>query len=493
MKILFYVEPHPIRESLTNHGWIASEFIDMLEDEFINKKYFVENSQVRLSVSRSINSVIKKNKNKEVYEKFLIGLTQEENDYIEKTLLKPWNSESIKEWQSLMNGEGLISSFYEELLGRIYTTVFDFDVMVYWGTNGAVRNFSKNYNIPAIAMELGCTRKPIFDSLYFDFLGVNGSAYTNHVKLNKIMDLYSFDEVKSFLPFSLVYGQQRDGLYSPIKSKYSEEIYANNGKNILIPLQLADDANILQYSKYNSMFHFLNEVVPLLIEQGYTCFIKPHPGNVHRQYNRDDHEKSELYCESIEKAIWLDDIDNNIDYATLIMKMECVVVVNSSVGFESMLLGKLVVPLGESPYNLSDKLPTLNDFLEHKINVEEYNILIQKIIKLLLFHYLHFKDRGFSFIEFKQALIYNIKLRELWLEDHEKFEMFIINNSINGLEDYFSFPIKKRPLKKQPMIKAVSKVTIVEKLTFWKKTKKVLKKIPFLGILLKKTYKFLFR
>lgn len=489
MKILFYVEPHPIRESLTNHGWIASEFIDMLEDEFRNKKHFVENVQIKLLVSRGIHTVIQEKKEQEVYKDFLIGLSREENDYIQENYLKDWDKESISEWQLLMNGEGEVSLFYEKILQRVYINIFDFDVIVYWGTNGAVKNFSKNYNIPAIAMELGCTRKPFFDSLYFDFLGANGRAYTNQIDIEKVQNSYSFDEIRYFLPFSLMNQQRRDGLFNPINSKYSKEIYLNSGKNILIPLQLADDANILQYSKYNSMFQFLNEIVPRLIENGYTCFIKPHPGNVYRQYNKDDHERCAEYCQEFESVFWLDDIDNNRDYPSLLMKMDCIVVINSSVGFESMLLGKLVIALGDSPYNLSHKLPSLDNFISNQIDMVAYNNTIQKITKLLLFNYLHFKDRGFSFVEFIQVIKYNIKLDNLWNTNRERFKEFVLSNQINSLDDYMTFPVKK---KKAPITQVATKEIEIEKKSIIVRIKQFLKKIPFLGKVLKKIKKRFF-
>ena len=488
MKILFYVEPHPIRESHTNHFWIVSEFLDMLEDEFVNKKHHQENSQVRLVVSRGLHSMIKAQKMQGVYERFLIGLTADENNHINEMYDAIWDQNSINLWQNLMEGQGEVSEFYEKILNRIHKTVFDFDVIVYWGTNGAVRNFSKANNIPAIAMELGCARKPFFNSMYFDFLGVNGAAYTNEIDLNNVKDVYDFQVIKSFLPFTLKYGKGRDALCNPIASKYSNEIYKNIGKNILIPLQLADDANILQFSKYNSMYEFLNEIIPPLVDDGFCCFVKPHPGNVYRQYNKLDHEKCKIMCEEYSSVFWLDDIDNEHDYPSLLMKMDAIVTINSSVGFEAMLLGKVVVPLGKSPYNLSSELPTLEQLIANTIDIQLYKDRIQKIIKLLLFHYLYFKERGFSFVEFSSAIKFNMKLWKLYNTDKEKFEKYILNYESNTLEDYIDYPPKVAPVssntKDIPDIVATEKYVVLykiyKKLNFYK-IEQHLKATPYIG------------
>ena len=497
MKILFYAEPHPIRQSHTNHFWIVSKFLDMLEDEFINKKYLHNNVSVRIVASRGLHAKIQQEKDVEVHKHFLIGLTQEENNHILQNFDTSWDDVSIDIWNQLMSGEGEVSLFYEKIINRIHKTVFDFDVIVYWGTNGAVRNFAKKNNIPAIAMELGCTRKPLFDSLYFDFMGVNGSAYTNKIDIESMQDCLTLEEIKEVIPFTTKYAMQRDALYTPLATKHRKTIYENIGKNILIPLQLADDANILQYSKYSSMKQFLEEILPVLTGHGFVCYVKPHPGNIYREYNMQDHKEAEEYCKNFSNVIWIDDVTNEVEYHSLLMKMDAVVVVNSSVGFEAMCFGKIVVQMGKSPYNLSDALPNIKQLAEGKLDFQKYQKLITKVVNLLLFHYLTFKDTGFTFAGFLDNVKYNIDLHRIYHEDKKKFqEKVFICNRIR-IDDYFNFPsMKLNGLKKKNKTVSIEyaspKLLYVRKMCYTLKMYKIeyyIKKSPFLFKMLKKVKK----
>ncbi|HFU74889.1 MAG TPA: hypothetical protein ENK66_01450 [Arcobacter sp.] len=438
MKILFYLEPHFIRESSTQFTWIAKEIVKMYENEFLLKKHNKSQHRLKMLVSRHVNNVLRNDLPVSSFKNLLLGIESKDNDFIDQNYNIKWDEEAIDCWKDLLTGQGSITNFYVTLLEKAYRE-YPFDLIVYWGTNGAVKKFSNTYSIPSISMELGPTRNPFFETLYFDFIGVNGNAYTNQVDLEEFESLYSIDEIQSILPISMPNEKELDAMFNVLDIDISNMIYGNLGKNVLIPLQLLDDTNIILYTKYQSMFEFLSDVLPKLLEKGYICYIKPHPGNVYREINKLDHEKCENFCQKQDSVYWLDNFDNANNLLNLYSKMDYIVVLNSSVGFENMLLKNVVIPLGKSPYNIDKNLPTLDDLLNETINLELYEETITKIVNMLLFNYLYFRRDFMSFDNFINAIEYNIYLNDMFKKNSDKFKEQIRMKQIKSIVSYLNY------------------------------------------------------
>lgn len=477
MKILFYVEPHPMRDNLVEFYWIVEELLKMLDDEYNNKKHSVSTISTKLLCSRSIHAEVLKQLKEMDTKEFILGLSKEENDFILENYYKKWDEEQLLVWRDLLKGEGAVSQYYEDILKRIYKS-YQFDVIVYWGTNGAVKNFSNQYSIPAIAMELGCTRKPFFQSVYFDFKGVNGAAYVNEIDLDKVKPQYTLEEIKTFLPLKQFKEKSFDAMHDVLEHSCADAVYSD-AKKVMIPLQLMDDANIILYSKYNSMLEFLEDIIPSLVERGYRCFIKPHPGNIVRAINMQDHNSCKEYTQKFENVYWLEKFDNNKNLLSFYSKMDAFVVINSSVGFEAMLLGKTIVLLGHSPYNISKQLPSLEEFLADSFDKQEYMQTITAIVNLLLFHYLHHKDKAFSFNSFIEAICFNEELFYLYEENKEKFEQMVLNTQINTKLSYLRYPLRKTKIKNKVLHK-VATATHARDIRV-QNLKHRLKRVPILG------------
>jgi len=442
MNILFYIESHPIRNSFTEFYWIVEELLKMIDDEFNSKNHTISTIEIRLLCSRHIHDKIVKHLEHMNINRFILGLTNEENNYILDKYHKHWDKSQLNVWKELLKGVGEISNFYESIIERVYQS-YQFDTIVYWGTNGAIKNFSKKHNIPAISMELGCTRSPFFQSCYFDFKGVNGNAYTNDIDLDSFEQDYSLEEIQTFLPVKQFKDKSFDAIHDVINDPSAGYLYRTIGKNVLLPLQLMDDANIILYSKYSSMLEFLEDVLPKLTTAGYCCFVKPHPGNIFRVINADDHQKCKKFCEAYNNVHWLENFENNKYLLSLYSKIDYFVVINSSVGFEAMLLGKIVIPLGQSPYNISNELPTLSNLLEGNIDKVSYQKTLIKIVNFLLFNYLYFKDEAFNFNSFISAIEFNSKLFFLYNNDKKSFQDFIPRKSIQSQSSYLRYPTRK--------------------------------------------------
>jgi len=322
---------------------------------------------------------------------FIVTLPEKVNRELMRFNCK-WDEAAIEQWELLMRGEGLIAEIYYDILYYLMKK-YSIDVFIYWGSNHTVRKFADSFNIYSFAMELGPTRKPFFETACFDPLGVNGDAYSSGLCVKE----FTGCDINS-LCYSLQFEYDfLSAAYSPIRSRNAMPIYSQ-GPKILLPLQLDDDSNCILHSDFNGMEDMVKTVVPQLVESNYTVFIKPHP-EAHpsrnlggeRKMNVDVHQRCEEYVKKNSdngKVVWLDDI-NSESYINLLRRMDSVVTVNSSMGFEALLLGKQVICLGKTPYNMSNCLPTLDDLISMNINRKEYDKMAGRIANIMLNYYLY--------------------------------------------------------------------------------------------------------
>lgn len=257
MNILFYLDPHPARESYFYNFNIIEYLLSIIESSQPD-----EPDQFKVLVSRPIYAKIAKQV-KDCH-KFFIPITDAEQAHIDKNYFTIWDNSSVAIWKDLMQGKEYISDFYCNILSRVHDD-YQFDTIVYWGTNGAVKNFSSKTDIPSVAMELGNLRHPFFDSFAFDFQGVNGHSYIKDMPLEQYDAKHTLEEIQS----ALISCKSSNSL----KSVHKQHLLKDIEYNILIPLQLADDANTILFSEFSSMLDFLKTILPELTKKGLNALL----------------------------------------------------------------------------------------------------------------------------------------------------------------------------------------------------------------------------
>ncbi|MEC9466727.1 MAG: hypothetical protein VX834_13135 [Myxococcota bacterium] len=432
MKVLFYLEPHPIRASFTQHVWIGRLVAQMIQD-------YVLSAHGRQAADIDCRILVTRHQSRDLLREYrqitpaFIGLTREENDHIE-SLLGPWDAQHMESWKRLMRGTGPENEFYRALLERVRSTVFEFDTIVYWGTNGVVRKFAVEHDVLPVSMELGATRAPLLETIYFDPYGVNGDAMTQAIDLNSVPPI-SLDAIHGTMPVR-DFGSLSQAIQDPVESQSSEAIYTNVGANVLIPMQLDDDSNILMHSEYSSMLAMLEDIVPKLTDAGYTCFVKPHPGAKHQIINQLGHAACQAFVELTEGAHWLDDVTESRRYLSLLQKMDVIVTNNSSVGFESMLLGKVVIPLGRACYTIAGVHPTLDALLDGSFDPVHYRDRLERALNILLFHYLVPRYQAFDMQTFASQLKRAKTILDQGRTAPETHAKLLLANPSSTLQDY---------------------------------------------------------
>lgn len=349
MNLLFYVEPHPIRNSYTEWFHIASVlspvFLRYAQNEGINYRMISNNF---------------------VIDKFVLDYPQmichlqrptfTESNFIDAQFMQ-WNEISIKKWLELVEGEGEITEFYQTILARIHSEL-PIDIIFTWSENGALRKFCKKFGIPLIFGELGPTRTPFVKTMYFDRNGTNGNALFRK-QARELVELGSstaLQSSESWLIWSDKKNKNPEKSCSvlDISSTFNMQMqnYLPDRKYVYIPLQLADDLNTLMHSKFKTPKDFLVSILPQIAKAGYAIVIKGHPGAATRSYNMRLEIEALQYAEESDFDIIT--IPSNASSSLSIYVLgnaSYTVSINSSVSFESMLLGVPTIVMGAASFD----------------------------------------------------------------------------------------------------------------------------------------------
>lgn len=351
-----------------------------------------------------------------------------------------WDDDAVSLWCDLMKGKGKIAELYCDILQWLVNK-YGIECFAYWGSNHTIKNFCDSSGIYSIAMEQGPTRVPFLETRYCDFAGVNGDSHSSMIDISRVpeMDTESWLQ-KRGLYFSQS-GMRRDSIFTPITSRFSSEIYRADSPCVLIVMQLDDDSNCLIHSDYSGMEQMVREVAPSFLDAGWTVFIKPHPGAAPERNQGRARWKNVLAHEACrkfagdnntqgKKIFWLDDIIPQ-QYPSLLSKMDVILSVNSSVGFEAMLIGKIVVSLGRSPYNIQQQLPTIEQILNGSFDFPKYDSYRKRVCNFMLNYYLQSGNLLSDPAKLSASVLRNMALTDRYAYDNiEDFTDFILKNPI---------------------------------------------------------------
>ncbi|WP_322996595.1 rhamnan synthesis F family protein [Castellaniella sp.] len=381
MKVLIYIEPHPIRNSKTHFVDIARSFMPLLAASR-------SDLDVRIFTNAATCSALGDIANK--HRSLFINSNKSEEDLFDSYMM-PWDDKATSYWLDLMAGQGRVSDEYYEIIQRVWN-IFPFDAIIHWGENGAITRFLEAYPVARIAMELGCTRPPFRNTLVLDPYGTNGSAVVPNLQMSEIQEIVGSKGLSSHESLSgysnnlesLGYEQQ----FHPVPKHFMGQL-AGERQIAFLPLQLYDDANLLRFSPYATIKDVVLDVVPKLAEHGYKIIIKPHPASKHRPGGNIANEIARNALQPwAGTIIWCDDSAPACDNARLISLSDLVVTVNSSVGFEALYFDKTVVVLGDAIYKPKNLFPTIDQVISGDFNKAEYSENIGYLRRFFLGGYL---------------------------------------------------------------------------------------------------------
>jgi len=253
------------------------------------------------------------------------------------------------------------------------------DAIITWVNNNTLKSYANSNNISIIHNECGPLRSPVYlDTFYFDFSGVNGSTEFNSrfeefLKISNKLKLFSREELLEIV--------------SPDYYKELIEVLHNkNGSNTGFPSQVMNDTNVLVYNNGWTLI----DVLEYTNNKHNNMMIRNHPSS-NFTFNK------EIYYTSLHEHCY-----------EFINECSKIITLNSSVGFEALLLDKYVEFLGESPFS---NIPYYDEDIQLK--ALNFAIISYLIPNNCLFNEDYYKFRLTCFDEEK---LYNKGL-ELWKVD----------------------------------------------------------------------------
>jgi hypothetical protein len=251
------------------------------------------------------------------------GYLQNEELNLVKKLAKEYNLEfrhdGVKKL-SLMNPKFPNRSFATFAHTSKYA-----NFMVIWGGNQCyaplVTKLCEAKGIPKIYIEWGML--PQRDHFFIDPYGFCGDSI-----LNKNLDWINNDDI------NLLYNKREE-----LQKKYIIE----NQDYIFVPLQLNNDSQVLYYTKYKNMNEFINDLVIMYPDDKIVLKVHPKAGV-------EPHALFDSLNENIKsKNIVI--MDKDQDFLQLASKAKLVVGLTSTTLYESAILGKNVISMGNHPLN----------------------------------------------------------------------------------------------------------------------------------------------
>ncbi|MFJ4397063.1 hypothetical protein [Pseudomonas sp. NPDC089396] len=200
------------------------------------------------------------------------------------------------------------------------------DHIVVWnGFTGYVANIlrliAQARNIPSAFLERGLLK----NSLFIDRDGVNGASSLNGLTPD-LVDALSVSE------------QERNKVIELFNIPALQPQQEQNTQNILFPLQVQLDTNIIMYSSYRTMRETFFDIYDALDSKTSQFLVRPHPEELPETLpNIPNHDNV--------RVTKSETLDHWLDWSTL------VVTINSTVGLEALIKGKKVISLGNSIYS----------------------------------------------------------------------------------------------------------------------------------------------
>lgn len=374
-KILIYLEPHPIRNSMVAFANVVVKFAPLMSA--LNRDCFKFYAASPLIGRMSGFDFFAELEHHLVY-------PLAEEDAFFNSHMSDWDKKGMKIWIDLMSG-GKVATKYEKLISNIHAR-YPFDYIIHWGTNSAVKSAAAKLNVGYIDMELGCSRLPFKDTLVMDPWGVNGASSISQAQCSDFDGIEESDSREDLLT-QCEGSSAYEAMFEPVRQ---HELLKRMGepKIAFIPLQLYDDANLLQYSPYDEVINVLEDILPKLKAAGYTCIIKEHPASSHRKGSAAANEKAYHYAQQYDNVTWLGEKYKDISNTFLFKISELIITVNSSTGFEALYYEKTVVVLGDAVYKPRGVFPTLDEYLRGDFSYDEYKHATARIRNFFLKHYL---------------------------------------------------------------------------------------------------------
>jgi len=355
-KLLVYVKPHPLRNTLTEFATTGCNMCKIVER--------INSTDIQWKVYANNWCLPELERNN--WRDHCIIPTQEETNYA-LTSLREWGDESLQKRLDLVQGHGVDFEFYYAVLTRIYVT-YRFIHLISWSDNGAVCRFAADHAVKLVHFELGPTRAPFMPTLYFDPYGTNGANAIAKLGLN-VLGKKEYVSVDSWLALSDITDKNTHKATELVQSALPSRFLSSLSKKkyVVVALQLTDDLNTVLYSDFKNPKQFLEYVIVPLLKHDFYIVIKGHPFPHTRPYNLIAEGEAIQFVRQFGDDVTI--LDGSLppnEFIPICVHSQAVLSINSSVSFEAWLLGVPGLVFGKAVYDIADHIYNLGKkFLTH--------------------------------------------------------------------------------------------------------------------------------
>lgn len=373
MRILVYLEPYPIRNEFSHYLNIGEIFSRISSKQEYTAD--LDSSEILIYSNRNTTNALR--------EKFPNAKYVNVTDHAQETyehFYRDWEQGGMNFWtENIINWGDFSFEFYSHL-EHLYRD-YRFDVIVYWGNSAIVKELCKKNNVKSIFMELGHTRPPFLQTYVMDTVGVNRNSFIYNLKTEDINNSY----LKELEPIKLsVYELSQNLNHQNYTDQFnlSSDLIGkidHQKKIIFIPLQLHDDSNTLVFTDLVGSSELINKTIEKFPPDDYFYIVKEHPASKYRTQTQFENSNAYSLLNNVTNDfLWVKDEFKTIP---LIMACDFVVTINSTVGFEALILKKPVYTFGATGYlpkYLADRMNSL--ITQHhgdiKIDPETWSVVL---------------------------------------------------------------------------------------------------------------------
>lgn len=331
--LLSYLYPFPFRNTNPPLTWVYFRQLGQLppeEVEYVGSPgYFEDPVTVQESRPWEISP--------EVQQRFGFGIPSTEQvagcrqhwvdlDLYDKLLSD--QPSGLRAWASLMTRPyAPLCSRLEEVF-REAASRAPIEAVLTWCNCASLRKVAQRFKVPVIHNELGALRAPTYQrTVYFDFCGVN--AYT---EAEQRYQRFKAEAERERTPlFSMKELRALIGGPALASVDFSD---ASHEYDLGLALQVEDDSNLIAYGNGFSNYELILTAIQHMAPK--PVLVRTHPHGA-LDYHR-----------IAWKGVQFDDSPTSVEF---VRRCRSVVTINSSVGLESLLLGRQACILGQNPFD----------------------------------------------------------------------------------------------------------------------------------------------
>ncbi|MEM8685914.1 MAG: rhamnan synthesis F family protein [Pseudomonadota bacterium] len=417
MRILIYIEPFPVRQTMDHFGGPAAAFAKMLLSESASEH--LNEFDIRLYANRETLTHVQDEAM--AAKRFFLRPESEEQDQFRASLTE-WPNRGVRTWTSLLRGEGEVTDRYRQIFERIHGR-FAFDVVVTLGDNGAARAFAQGANVDHVVMDFSFSQPSLFDAVLFDPLGAGGASLMAQIDVSAVRAMVDKDTWPAELDQagvpSLASGESRRASIGSIDFTGQDRILRRgNGRAAYLCLQHFDDQLLRAHSQFDSPAEVLGTVLPVLADNNILTVVRPPQGDLSGPGQAEALNEARRSLRAFsDTVLWLDRPSERVSDVRLYSLCDHVVTANGAAGLEAALFGRQVCVLGNAAYKPEGAFPGLEAIASRHFDTRTYQKNIAALRALLLRSRLvPQREALFSFDVFANRLV---QTREAWHDNKQ--------------------------------------------------------------------------